>query len=80
MATGAVLSPAQAAGADRDTSGWTQTNFAFQNNSWAARITAVDDLRTVRLNASRIDCTRSAGRLNRNDLAQTLNSDIARAL
>ena len=78
MVSAQALAPAYAA--DRDTSGWTETNMAFQNNSWAARITAVDDLRTVRLNSSRIDCTRSAGRLSRNDLAETLGGDIANSL
>ncbi|QWC84774.1 hypothetical protein KLP28_14600 [Nocardioidaceae bacterium] len=76
--TSASLAPTAAA--ERDTSGWSQTGYAFQNNSWAARITAVDDLRTVRLNSSRIDCTRSTGRLSRNDLAQTLGGDIASSL
>ena len=73
-----AISPVQAA--QRDTSNWVQTNYAFQNNSWAARVTAAGGLRTVRLNASRIDCTRSAGRLSRNDLAQSLAGPIADSL
>lgn len=78
MVTGQALSPAQAA--EPDTSSWVQTKSAFVSNSWAARVTAFDDLQTVRLHSSRIDCTRSVGRLNRNDLAQTLTGGLADSL
>lgn len=51
------------------------TDYAYQSNSWAARVTTVDNqIRTTRLPYSYLACTRQVGKVATNALGEPLNS------
>lgn len=74
----AGLTAANAATGDSASRALTVTDFAFQSNSWAARVTMVQNqIRTTRLPYSYLACTRQAGKVNSNSLTELTDDGLA---